>query len=630
MRTLSLFFLLASLTAAAQDYRIASITPALLQDAHTVIRSSERTFDVETASTATYTVAEVVTVLDKASPYTDIYVLSDPHMSVSDFSAEIYNAAGKRVEKLSRKDIVAADAVMGGTLYNDTRYQVLHTQRVQFPYTVVYRYTKTYQGLRSYPEFEPQGPGEAVQRATFTLRHPEQLPVAHRALHLAAPPAETADGQLVSRTWTVENLPAVTPEPGGPLPGTLLPAVRFAPSRFQIDGYTGSAASWADFGRFIYRINAGRSTLSEAMKTEVARLTDGLATDTAKINRLYRYLQDNMRYVSVQLGIGGWQTYDAAYVEANQYGDCKALTYFMRAMLTEVGIEAYPTLVSAGDTPRFEPQTDFVSPYFNHVILHVPASNYWLECTSKNSPPNYLGTFTADRHVLLVSQDDSRLIRTPAISPVENLETHTATITLDERSGATLTDQVLLTGPSHASFRDRTFYQSAQELRDWFVQGLDLPGMRKIEQFEVTVAKERPAAEVRYTATLDTYGSRSGNRIFLPLNLLTNKTYVPADLEARTQPLVRRYGYTERDSIQFVLPTGTTMESLPEAQTLRTDYGSYTAEVQLINDRLVYVRTLTVLAGTVPAEDYPAYRDFWKAVRKMDKAQAVLKRAERP
>ena len=614
----------------AQDYSIAGIDPALLKDAHTVIRSSERTFDVATMSTATYTVAEVVTVLSEASPYTHLHTLSNPYSSVSGFSAELYDAGGKRVEKLGRKDIESGDAVPGGTLYQDSRYHVLRTERLRFPYTIVYRYTKTFSGLRMYPPFAPQEPGVSVQRASYTLRHPTGIAVAYRAHLLPEAPTETTEGQFQRRTWSLQDRPALVQESWGPLPATLIPSVHFAPGRFQIDGYTGSAASWADFGQFIYQINDGRSVLSEAMMAEVAQLTAGLTSDTAKINRLYRYLQDNMRYVSVQLGIGGWQTYDAAYVEANKYGDCKALTYFMRAMLEAADIAAYPTLVSAGATPAFEADTEFASPLFNHVILHVPQEDYWLECTSKTNPPNYLGTFTANRAVLLIDKTDSRLIRTPLIAPTDNLEAHTATITLHEKNGATLTDHVYLSGPSQAAYRERSFYQSPQEIRDWFVQKLDLPGLHKLGAFDVTVAKDQPEATLDYTAALATYGSRNGDRIFLPLNLLTNKTYVPDNAKPRTQPVVRRYGYTERDSIQFVLPPNTVIENLPKANSLQTDFGTYTSEVVKADDRLVYVRTLVVPAGTVAPEAYTAYRDFWKQVRKMDKAKAVLKRSERP
>ena len=49
------------------------------------------------------------------------------------------------------------------------------------------------------------------------------------------------------------------------------------------------------------------------MKAEILKLIEGASTNLEKIEILYRYLQENTRYVSVQLGIGGWQTFDARH-----------------------------------------------------------------------------------------------------------------------------------------------------------------------------------------------------------------------------------------------------------------------------------------------------------------------------
>ena len=624
-------FLICSAVGFAQKGSAAHPLPApLVREAHTLVHESRRHFEVANPAEATYTVHEVVTVLNDASPYQRLYVFYDDHARVTDFGATIYDARGKKVDKLKRQDAADASAVTGGTIYSDSRYLALTTARARFPYTIDYTYTKRYDGLQSYPDFDVQGYGTGVVDAEFIISVPVDQEVHYRALNTDCAPVVTEKEGRRRYRWTVHELPPVAAEAGAPGAADVLPRVLTAPSRFRIDDYTGSMSDWTAFGEFIYRINDGRSELSAATKREVAALIADAATPAEKVSRLYRYVQENMRYVSVQLGIGGWQTYPADYVEANRYGDCKALSYFTRALLHEAGIEALPVLVAAGERPGFEVDASFTVPYFNHMILYVPDVDYWLECTSKSAPPNYLGTFTADRNVLLIRPTGGQLGRTPPVSAATNQTRHRATVELTDAGAATLTDRVTATGPAQEAFRERAFYQSDKELQDWYTRRAELPGFRGFRHFELRVDADRPRAELAYTAELDSYGSRNGSRLFMPLNVLSDFTELPPADGTRQQAYVRPYGAGERDTITFLLPAGTTAESLPEPQSLDSPYGTYRAAVTVGANRLVYTRRLTVPALTVPAADYPAYREFWKTVRKMDRAQAVLKMAVRP
>ncbi len=97
---------------------------------------------------------------------------------------------------------------------------------------------------------------------------------------------------------------------------------------------------------------------------------------------LYNYLQQNSHYVGIQLGIGGWQTYDAIYVATKKYGDCKALSNFMISLLKEAGIKAHAVVIEAGEDQK-DFDKDFAHDPFDHVICCVPLDKdtIWLECT---------------------------------------------------------------------------------------------------------------------------------------------------------------------------------------------------------------------------------------------------------
>ena len=133
--------------------------------------------------------------------------------------------------------------------------------------------------------------------------------------------------------------------------------------------------------------------LDKEYADKAVELVKNIPVRRDKIKALYEYMQKNTRYFSVSFGIGGYQPIPANEVAKNGYGDCKALSNYMKALLKTVGIESYYTLAKAGEYQYM--QADFPSQQFNHVILCVPDNQemIWLECTSQTKPFNYLGKF---------------------------------------------------------------------------------------------------------------------------------------------------------------------------------------------------------------------------------------------
>jgi transglutaminase-like putative cysteine protease len=109
--------------------------------------------------------------------------------------------------------------------------------------------------------------------------------------------------------------------------------VLFAPAAFEIQGYKGEMNSWQEFGKFQYILNSKRDELPANIIQQVNELTAGASDNAEKVKLLYAFLQKNTRYISVQLGLGGWQPIEASRVAQTGYGDCKALTNYMHSLL---------------------------------------------------------------------------------------------------------------------------------------------------------------------------------------------------------------------------------------------------------------------------------------------------------
>ena len=134
-----------------------------------------------------------------------------------------------------------------------------------------------------------------------------------------------------------------------------------------------------------------------------------------QIKILYHYLQDETRYVNISIKTGGLKPFPAAFVTEKKYGDCKALTNYMKAMLSHIGITSYYSKIFAADAVK-NIDKSFPSQQFNHVILCVPfeKDTIWLDCTSKG-PFNYLGTFTQNRDAYIIKKNSSFFAKTPVL-----------------------------------------------------------------------------------------------------------------------------------------------------------------------------------------------------------------------
>ncbi len=213
--------------------------------------------------------------------------------------------------------------------------------------------------------------------------------------------------------------------------------------------------------------------------------------DKEKMKLIYKYLQNNFRYVSIQLGIGGYKPFQASFVNKKKYGDCKALSNYMQACLDAVGITSYQALINAEyNSEKVDPL--FPQNAFNHVILCVPGKKdtTWLECTSNTTDFGMLGSFTENRNALLITPDGGVLVSTPKSKASENIFNMSTKVTLnDDASGAS--ESILKTS---GEYKQDIVHQVANEKKDEQKSFLvtDL-GFIQPDEFDISCSKDDSA-----------------------------------------------------------------------------------------------------------------------------------------
>lgn len=430
MSRIVLFMLLMSFTprlifAGEGDYSVRNISPVLLKNANAVLRHEQIQFQVKSVTETVLRNHYVITILnengDSWAQFSEYY---DKHSRIVSAEGILYDAGGKIIKRIKRKDFEDVSGVSGGSLMDDNRIRRHNFHHRSYPYTVEYTCEKVTESSLFFPRWIPQG-GErlAVEASSMEMICRPDYTFRYKSFNYEREPVITEDKQMRKAVWSVKNLPAIVREPLAPRWHELTTMVLFAPTDFQIDNYKGKMTSWRDFGKFVFALNAHRDQLPESVKQTVRKLIEGLDDPVERISRLYRYMQENTRYISIQLGIGGWQPFSASEVADKGYGDCKALTNYMYSLLKEASIPSYYTLVRAGRGQNYL-TVDFPSQQFNHVILCVPLQNdtIWLECTSQTLKAGYLSDFTCDRFALMIDAEGGRLVKTPVYGTNENTQ----------------------------------------------------------------------------------------------------------------------------------------------------------------------------------------------------------------
>ncbi len=463
-------------------------------------------------------------------------------------------------------------------------------------------------------------------QASFTVVAPKGFGIRYRPIAITEETQIFHEDKNDRYEWKVSLLKASKDEAFTAADENHFPKLRLAPVKFEIEGYKGDMSSWNTYSQFINLLNVGRDDITPSLKAKAAELTQDCKDDHCKVEKIYSFLQNNTRYVGVQLGIGSWQPIKASDVEAHKYGDCKALTNYMQTMLKSVGIASIYTLVHAGDDV-VPIQTDFPDNQFNHVFVCVPLQNdtLWLECTSQNRPINYLGDWTDDRDVLLVTPEGGKIAHTRAYSLNDNLLSTRYNIKLDDTGGAQLESSIFYKGilfDKVSNLEDK----SKDEQKKWLLEKIELPGF-DVQSFDFQFMKSSvPSAREKYSLKMEKYGSKSGKRIFFQPNAL-NRFKLPdfGDSARLYKVQAGKFDYAATDTALFQLPANYAVESMPENKEFHSVFGDYKATYEKLADGSIrFIRTRTCLKTIQPKEKYAELKDYMKKIATADAAKIAL------
>ncbi|WP_255496291.1 DUF3857 domain-containing protein [Mucilaginibacter sp. FT3.2] len=614
---------------AQENYATSLIPKELLSYASAVVRNEEVNIEVKDLDNTFYHVKKAITVLNKNGVREASIVLEDDKTNIlKGVKGLIYNEFGKPIGKFSESDFEKTDYVNGFSLFEDTKIKHYTPTISEYPYTVTYEYTTKSKQSLFFDAWEPNSStGVAVEKSTFVFSCKPDFNIRYKELNM---PSKVVTGTNKDKentyTWQLTNLKAIKSEPYSPNDNKYLSCVKIAPEKFNYLGVSGSFDNWNQMGKWVYdKLLVSRGGLPSSTADRMKQLTEGITDPKLKAKKIYEYMQDKTHYISVQVGIGGFQPFLASDVDQQNYGDCKALVNYTQALLKTVNIDSYYCLVKA-DAPKQSPLVDFASmDQFNHIILCLPFKNdtTFLECTSQKIPFGFLGDFTDDRLVLACTPQGGKLLHTTQYKPQNNLQQCKANFAIN--ADGTLSGD-MVTNFKGLQYDNRSFLaEEAPKEQVKMLQRIYAINNLEIDKYDFKLDKSvQPMLTETIKLNARDYGSNNNGKIDFLVNATNRKTNTPHEVRNRHYDLYINSGFIDEDEVTYTLPKDYHVDLRPANITINKPFGSFSMSTAVIGDQLIYKRKLQITDGTYSKEMYQEFVDFYQSVSETDNTNVTL------
>jgi len=608
------------------DLNAGSISDSMKLNANAVMRYYDVSLEVQSFEKAVINTQYAVTILnEKADHYASIAENYSLLYRITKMEGRILDASGKVIGKMKSKDVYDRSTYgYDFTFHSDHRVKTFSFPRHTYPYTVEFEIQYELKTLFFLPSWAAQRANYcSVESATFSVKSPKNINIRYKAKHVVPEEnfTEEVNDQWLTRRWKSGRISASLPEPGYG-EDNLCPEVHLAADSFHLLGYSGIMDNWQNLGRFHYELNKGRDELPDNQKALVRSMIAGKTSVREKVDVLYQYLQTNTRYVANEYGIAGWQTFDAASVSKNGYGDCKGLTNYMKAMLKEAGIVSYPVLIYGSENiPQFD--AGFPSLQFNHVILCVPQQqdSIWLECTSTTLPTGYLGCFTQGRTALLITENGGELVHTPKYNKNQNSLSRNFMLRINQvendqkvqisyrYTGMSADDPISL----HRSKSKDAINRHMREKYPFTSYTLQAYDVQEDKTSTIPALNEQAEVLARNLTSV------TQKRTFVQLGWIANPMTDLYQVQPRTKPFTLHRSYSVTDSIRVIIASGTDIESLPKSMEMKMPFAAYQTQTIRDGNEILLVRRFEQNEGTYPVSDYEKYQEMFQAISRSNR-----------
>jgi hypothetical protein len=574
-----------------------------------------------------------------------VFVEFDIHEKITSLRAWCIPAQGKDYEVKDKEAIdVSVPNVEGSELISDVKYRVLRIPAPDPGNVVGYEYEVEGQPLilQDVWHFQETDP---VRESHYSLQLPSGWE--YKAAWLNYPEAQPTQVGANQWQWTVHDIKEIRTEhqmpPWRGVAGQLITSW-FAPGAVPNNGF----ADWRGMGSWYWNLVNPRIESSAAIKGEVATLTATKTTTLEKMRVLADFVQHQIRYVAIELGIGGYQPHPAPDVFANRYGDCKDKATLLRSMLREIGVDSYHLVIN---TQRGAVQPETPAHHgFNHAIVAIRLLDgvsdpsliavaqepklgriLFFDPTDELTPFGQISGNLQANYGLLVTPDGGELIKLPQQASSMNSIQRTARFTLD--ATGILKGDVREFRLGDRAWVERWRLRTISKDSDRIKPIESLLG-NSLSMFRITHASllnttqtDRPFG-FDYSLEADSYAKNAGGLLLVRPRVLGSKSEGLLETkEPRRFPIEFEGPVRDTDDFEISIPPGYTVDDLPAPTDVDYSFAGYHSKTEVKGNVIHYTRTFEVKELSVPVDRADELKKFYRIIASDERNTVVLKPA---
>jgi hypothetical protein len=621
--------------------------PAHDEKTDVVLLYSERIVTVQSADKIKTTVREAYKILRPGGrEYGTLAVSYNSHSKITSMRGWCIPAQGKDYEVKDKEAVeVSLPKIDGSELVSDVKDKLLRIPAADPGNIVGYEYEKEEQPfvLQEVWHFQETSP---VREAHYTLQLPPSWE--YKVTWMNYPETKPAQSGNQSQ-WAVSDVKGIKHEDNMPpwqgVAGKMI--VSFFPpgGSAQNQGFQ----NWKQMGIWYQGLTSGRRDASPELKQKVASLASSASTPFAKMKAMGDFAQRDIRYVAIELGIGGWQPHAAAEVFNHHYGDCKDKATLMGAMLHEIGIDSYYVVINS-ERGSVTPETPAHMGGFDHAIIAIKLPEgvtdnslvatmthpklgkiLFFDPTDELTPFGQLNGALQANYGLLVTPDGGDLVELPKLPPAMNGIQRTAKLSLS--ATGTVSGEVQETRVGDRAWSQRWALRTVTKDADR-IKPIETLLSHSLATFQITKATvgnlqltDQPFM-YNYSVVAQSYAKTAGNLLLVRPRFIGNKS---SDLletkEPRKYPVEFEGPSRDTDTFEITMPPGYEVDDLPPPVNADYSFASYHSKTEVNGNMLKYTRTFEVKELSVPLSKVEDLKKLYRIIAGDERNNAVLKPA---